>query len=58
MTTVTCDEIKHKNYAVPVGQCFLHTSVNVPNSVDKHHNALVCLGESNKKEELRKISDH
>ena len=58
MTTVTCDETKHKTYTVPVGRCFLHTSVNVPNFVDMHHNALICLGESNKKEEPSKISDN
>ena len=57
MTTVTYDETKHKTYTVPVGLYFLHTSVNVPNFLDMHHNALICLGESNKKEEPRKISD-
>ena len=55
---VICDETKHKNYTVPVGQCALHTSVYVPNFVDMHHNALICLGESNKKEEPSKISDN
>ena len=57
MTTVTCDETQHKTYTVPVGKCALHTSVYEPNSVDMHHNALICLGESNKKEEPSKISD-
>ena len=57
MTTVTCDETMHETYNVPVGQCFLHTSVNVPNFVDIHNNALICLGGSNKKEEPSKISD-
>ena len=51
VTTVTCDETKHKNYTVPVGRCALHKSVYVPILVDMHHNALICLGESNKKEE-------
>ena len=37
---------------------FLHTSVNVHNSLDMHHNALIFLGESNKKEEPSKISDN
>ena len=58
MKTVTCDETKHKTYTVPVGRCALHTSVYVPNFVDIHHNALICLGESNKKEEPIKISDN
>ena len=56
MATVTCDETKYKTYTVPVGQCALHTSVYEPNFVDIHHNALICLGESNKKEEPSKIS--
>ena len=58
MTTVTCDETKHKTYTVPVGRCFIHTSVNVPKFSDIHHNALIFLGESNKKEEPSKISDN
>ena len=53
---VTCDETKHKTYTVPVGRCALHTSVYVPNFVYMHHNALICLGEYNKKEEPSKIS--
>ena len=57
VTTVTCDETKHETYTVPVGRCFLHTSVNVPNFVDMHHNALICIGVYKKKEEPRKISD-
>ena len=56
MTTVTCDETKHKTYTVPVGRCSLHTSVYVPNVWDIHNNALIYLGESNKKEEPSKIS--
>ena len=48
-TKVTCDETEHKTYTVPVGQCVLHTSVNVPNCLDMHHNALICWGEANKK---------
>ena len=31
VTTVTCDETKHKSSTVPVGRCALHTSVYVPN---------------------------
>ena len=58
VTTVTCDKTKHKTFTVPVGQCFLHTSVYVPNFLDMHHNELICLGESNKKEETSKISDN
>ena len=58
MTTVTCDETKHKTYTVPVGRCSLHTSVNVPNFLDMHHNASICIGRSNKKEEPSKISDN
>ena len=54
-TTVTCDETKHKTYIVPVGQCDLHTSQDEPNFVDMHHNALICLVKSNKKEE--RVSD-
>ena len=55
MTTVTCDETKHKKYTVPVGRCDLHTPVYVPNFVDIHHNVLICLGESNKKKQPSKI---
>ena len=58
MTTVTCDETKHKTYTVPVGRFALHTPVYVPNFVDMHHNELICLGKSNKKEEPRNISDN
>ena len=50
VTTVTCDETKHKTYIVPAGLCAIHTSVYVPNFLDMHHNALICLGESNHKE--------
>ena len=56
MTTVTCDETNHKTYTVPVGQCALNTSFYVPIFLDIHHNALIFLGESNKKEEPSKIS--
>ena len=47
MTTVTCDETKHKTYIVPVGRCALHTSQDEPNFLDMHSNALTYLGESN-----------
>ena len=58
VTTVTCDETKHKTYTVPVGRCALHKSVYVPNFVDMHHNALLYLGGSNKKEEPSNIPDN
>ena len=58
MTTVTCDETKHKTYTVPVGKCALHTLVYMPNFVDMHHNALICIGQYNKKGEPVKISDN
>ena len=51
VTKVTCDKTQHKTYTVPVGQSSLHTSVYEPNFFDMHHTALICLGESNKKEE-------
>ena len=51
MTTLTCDETQHKTYTVPVGQWDLHTSQDEPKFVDMHHNALIWLRESNKKEE-------
>ena len=57
VTTVTCDETKHKTYTVPVGRYALHTSGYVPNFVDIHHNELICQGVSNKKEEPIKIPD-
>ena len=58
MTTVTCDQTKHKTYTVPVGICALHTSVYVPTFLGMHHNELICIGESNKKEKPSKISDN
>ena len=51
MTTVICDETKHKTYTIPIGRYALHTSVYEHNFVDMYHNALICLGKSNKKEE-------
>ena len=51
VTTVTCDETRHKTYIVPVGRFALHTSQNEPNFLDIHFNALTCLGQSNKKKE-------
>ena len=50
MTTVTFDETQHKTNTVPVGRCALHLSQDEPNFVDMHHNALICIGKSNKKE--------
>ena len=58
MTTETCDETKHKTFTVPIVQCALHISVYVPNFVNMHHNASICIGEYNKKDEPRKISDN
>ena len=57
VTTVTCDETQHKTYTVPVERYDLHTPVYEPKFVDMHHNALICLGKYNKKEEPRNISD-
>ena len=57
MTTVICDETKHKTYTIPIGRYALHTSVYEHNFVDMYHNALICLGKSNKKEEQSRISD-
>ena len=51
MITVRCDETRHKTYNVPVGQCSLNTSQEKHNYLDMHSNALICLGESNKKKE-------
>ena len=51
VTTVTCDETQHKTYIVPVGRCDLHKSLDEPNFMGMHSNALTCLGESNKKKE-------
>ena len=55
---VTCDETKHRTYTIPVERYFIHKSVNVHIFVDMHHNELICLSESNKKEEPSKISDN
>ena len=49
VTTVRCDETRHKTYNVPVGQCSINTSQDEHNFLDMHYNALTCLGESNKK---------
>ena len=51
MTTVTCDETRHKTYIVPVGRCSLNTSQDVNKYLDMHSNALTCLGKSKKKKE-------
>ena len=51
MTTVRCDETRHKTYNVPVGLCSLNTSQEKHNYLDMNSNALTCLGESNKKKE-------
>ena len=44
VTTVTCDETKHKTFTVPVGRCDIHTSQDEPNFVDRYPNTLICLG--------------
>ena len=49
MTTVTCDETRHKTYIVPIGRCDLHKSQEEPTFLDMHYNVLTCLVESNKK---------
>ena len=49
VTTVTCDETRHKTYIVPVGRFALHKSQDEPNFLDMHSNALKCLGKSNNK---------
>ena len=51
MKTVRCDETRHKTYNVPVGRCSLNTSKDEHKFLDKHSNALTCLGESNKKKD-------
>ena len=51
LTTLTCDETRHKTYILPVGRCALYTSKYEPNFMDMHSNALTCLGKSNKKKE-------
>ena len=51
VTTVTCDETRHKTYTVPVGRFALHKSKDEPNFLDMHSNSLTCLGESNNKKE-------
>ena len=51
VTTVRCDETRHKTYNVPVGRCALNNSQDEHNFLDMNSNALICLGESNKKKE-------
>ena len=51
MTTVRCDETRHKTYNVPVGRCFLNTSQEKQNYLDMHSKAFTSLGKSNKKKE-------
>ena len=51
VTTVRCDETRHKTYIIPVGRCSLNTSQDEHKCLDMHSNALTCLGESNKKKE-------
>ena len=49
VTTVRCDETRHKTYNAPVGRCSLNTSQDEHKFLDMHSNALTCLGEYNKK---------
>ena len=49
VTTVRCDETRHKTYNVPVGRCSLNTSQDEHKFLDMHSNALTCLRKSNKK---------
>ena len=51
VTTVRCDETRHKNYIVLVGRYSLNTSQDEHNFLDMHSNALTRLGESNKKKD-------
>ena len=51
MTTVRCDETRHRTYILPVGQCYINTSQDEHTFLDMHYNALTCLGKSNKKKE-------
>ena len=52
MTTVRCDETRHKTYIVSVGRCSLNTSQDEHEFLDMYSNALKCLDKSNKKKEL------
>ena len=38
VTTVRCDETRHKTYIVPIGRCTLHTSQDEPSLMDMHSN--------------------
>ena len=51
MTTIRCDETRHKTYNVPVGRFSLNTLQEKHNYLDMHSNSLTCLGKSNKKKE-------
>ena len=51
VTTVRCDETRHKTYNVPVGRCSLNTSQDEHKFLDMHSNAITYLGESNNKKE-------
>ena len=51
VTTVTCDETRHKTYIVHVGRCSLNTSQDEHKVLDINSNALTCLCKSNKKNE-------
>ena len=49
MTTVRCDETRHKTYDVPVGRCSINNSQEKHNYLDMHSKAFTCVGKSNKK---------
>ena len=51
MTTVRCDETRHKTYNVPVGRCSLNPSQDKHNYLDTHSNVFTCIQKSNKKNE-------
>ena len=49
VTTVRCDETRHKTYNLPVGRCSLNNSQEKYTYLDMHYNAFTCIGKSNKK---------
>ena len=51
VTTVRCDETRHKTYNVPAGRCSLNTSQEKHNYLDMHSNVFTSLEKSNKKKD-------
>ena len=51
MTTVRCDETRHKTYNVPAGRCSLNTSQENHNYLDMHYNSFTSLVKYNKKKD-------